>query len=416
MTWPRSAHSEHGRALADRHRLPSTMASRLIQLLAGGGGGVLRSVTLLMGGTDEAVSDKARNTCLDGDPHRRIPYLLRAEKVGRTSLRTSLVSWSQPELCRADDKAGFRNISEDGAPGEATRACGRASSRNPHTVRGDRLDGRIRRSPDVLSRVPALHRHLTASFSRVERKIPLVSLSARGYPSCTTPPNNGGMMRRTIFGLAATVLSLSAPLFAAAPRDPHVVLRPEGAEAAAIYNVMITLPESDRKVVFRGLSAAAKAAVWRAHLDEFSTQHVLTRAQIGIINAVRTLLTEDLFALRQTDGDWESQVHVPLQRIEQSARSLFPQDLLVDAFSQLGPAEVGNVAAASLKSVTTASELGRHLTPSPQLVSECTCSEASDMCWFGNSCGGGICWFNDSDWGCGFGWAYHCDSTCRKNG
>lgn len=54
--------------------------------------------------------------------------------------------------------------------------------------------------------------------------------------------------------------------------------------------VMRTVPVSDRKALFRGLSASMKASVWIAHLDNFSSTHALSPAQEAVINDAKSLL------------------------------------------------------------------------------------------------------------------------------
>jgi hypothetical protein len=183
-----------------------------------------------------------------------------------------------------------------------------------------------------------------------------------------------------------------------------------GAEvsAARLYNLIATLPAMDRKVVFRGLSADMKAAVWREHLDNFTATHELSAAQAQLIGAAQNFLTVDVFATPKTDPDWEAQVHVPLKMLEDSARNVFDPDLLAEAFGQLGPED----SSASSASTSTATGL-RRSGPIALLVSECTCSDVSDMC-VNATCGGGICYRSEGDYGCGFMWNYECDSMCRR--
>jgi hypothetical protein len=221
-------------------------------------------------------------------------------------------------------------------------------------------------------------------------------------------------MRVTIGAFLCALVLVTGTSIAATGTSSAPALGNEASATAAerIYTVMANLPLSDRKAVFQGLSSAMKAAVWRAHFRRFTSENVLTSAQKGVIEAAISLFSEDLYAVSKTDPAWESQVHEPLQRLEQSARNVFPPDQLLSAFGQLGhSADAGEVTAAGLSNTPS---LPSGLRPTPLLVSECTCSEASDWCFFG-SCGGGICWRADSDSGCGFGWQYRCDSKCNRN-
>jgi hypothetical protein len=224
-------------------------------------------------------------------------------------------------------------------------------------------------------------------------------------------------MRRFFFGLMVGAVLLPSSLVAATPAGSTPAVRHGDDEAGrSIYNVMATVPVADRKVLFRGLSASMKASVWRAHLDNFSSAHAVSPAQAAVINEAKSLLSDELFAVHPTDADWESQVHAPLQRLEESAKNLFPQDLVVEAFGQVGPGDTGEALIETVsRQRISASGLRNSLVPLPEMVSECTCSDVSDMCWFGSSCSGSICYRSDSDGGCGFMWAYQCDSKCSKN-
>jgi hypothetical protein len=210
----------------------------------------------------------------------------------------------------------------------------------------------------------------------------------------------GAFVLMTGTSIAATGASPAAPLRTAVSAET----------SERIYGVMANLPLADRKVVFRGLSPATKAAVWRAHFRQFSAENALTPAQATIIQTAVNLFSEELYSVSKTDPTWESQVHEPMQRLEQSARNVFPQDLLSAAFAQLGP----DGSSEALEPVQTATGR-RGFTPMPQQASECTCSDTSDMCWWGSSCGGSVCYASGGDSGCGFGWQYECNGKCHRN-
>jgi hypothetical protein len=198
-------------------------------------------------------------------------------------------------------------------------------------------------------------------------------------------------------------------LNAAAPSSSE--LRVDRARAATVlYRNLSALSMHDRKVAFRSLSAPMKAELWKVHFREFAEQNALSPAQQGIVEAASTLLSADFYAISKTDPRWESQVHVPLQRLEMSARNLFPRELLMAAFAQIGPVD-SDVAAMSI--VTPEEKVGG-LIVRPEMVSECTCSMASDWCFNGH-CGGSICYLTGDDWGCGFGWRYECDAKCERD-
>jgi hypothetical protein len=213
-------------------------------------------------------------------------------------------------------------------------------------------------------------------------------------------------MRQIASALVCLLLTVPGAVLAATPPE---VERPA---PEAVYRNLVTLPMPDRKAAFRALTPAMKAEVWRVQFREFAAENVVSPAQAAIIEAADNLFSEGLFSTSKSDPDWEGQVHVPLQRLEQSARNVFPPDMLLAAFGQLGPGEVEGTAAAVSMSDSHAAR--SRLIPAPLLVSECTCSVASDWCFFG-TCGGAICWKADSDTGCGFGWRYECDSQCNRN-
>lgn len=224
-------------------------------------------------------------------------------------------------------------------------------------------------------------------------------------------------MPKFFFGLMVGALLLPSSLGAASPAGSTPIVRHSDDEAGrSIYNVMVTVPVSDRKAVFRGLSPSMKASVWRAHLDSFSSRHAVSPAQAAVIDKAKSLLTEELFAVHSGDANWETQVRAPLQRLEESAKNLFHQELVFEAFGQVGPDDSSDaVMETASRQRISASGLRPGLLPLPEMVSECTCSDVSDMCWFGNYCGGSICWRSDSESGCGFMWDYTCDSKCQRN-
>lgn len=222
-------------------------------------------------------------------------------------------------------------------------------------------------------------------------------------------------MKRTAVAFMGALAFLTGNVFAATGSQLEANPRTEIklAAAARIYGTLAMVPVPDRRAVFRGLSAAMKAEVWRVQFRNFSVENSLSPAQLAVMAAAQSLFTEELYATSKADPAWESQVHEPLLRLEQSARNIFPPDLLFEAFGQLGPSDTESTAAAINPSEPR--HFGRGLTPIPQQVSECTCSEASDMCWWGSSCGGSICYRSADDSGCGFGWAYECSGKCHRN-
>lgn len=210
-----------------------------------------------------------------------------------------------------------------------------------------------------------------------------------------------------------TLLMIPGFVIAATPaateKVTHTSLSGSKVTATRLYNAIVSLPVADRKVVFLGLSPDMKAAVWQEHLDNFKSTHVLSPAQLQLLIAVQNFATAELFATQKNDPLWEAQVHTPLKLLEDSARNAFPPDVLAAAFAQLGPDDT----AVSVSSVSRAAGL-RTSGPMAQMVSDCTCSVASDQCWF-STCGGSICYRSDGDYGCGFMWRYQCDAKCERN-
>jgi hypothetical protein len=214
-------------------------------------------------------------------------------------------------------------------------------------------------------------------------------------------------MRKTL-SVVVCGIALTASSFAAAPAaapSPEVAI---SRRAERIYSVMSAVSVEDRKAVFRGLSPSMKAELWQAHFRAFNAAHALSPAQAAIMAAARDLFSEDLYAISTADPAWESQVHAPLQMLEQSARNVFPPELLQAAFGQVGPLEAEGSTAESSR---PAPHLGRGMRPIADMPSSCTCSEASDWCFIG-TCSGAICYF---DTGCGFGWRYDCTAQCHRD-
>ncbi|MEK6375022.1 MAG: bacteriocin fulvocin C-related protein [Acidobacteriota bacterium] len=220
-------------------------------------------------------------------------------------------------------------------------------------------------------------------------------------------------MRRML--VALLILSAAASLNAAAPGGD----RPRTAEREAmdtLYGVLATMPVTDRKVVFHGLTPMAKAALWTIHLERFSAEHQLTSEQKALIGQAIALSSPAMYSVDISNPNWESLVRAPLREFEEKTRAVFPHDLAAEAFAQLGPSDVPAVAAGGLTSAGSAPQaegLSRGLKPVPLLPSECTCSTESDWCWGFSTCGiGGVTCYRSTDGGCGTLWRYDCNSKC----
>lgn len=167
------------------------------------------------------------------------------------------------------------------------------------------------------------------------------------------------------------------------------------------------MPIEARKVVYRSLTPAAKAALWRHQLGRFVEENNLTPAQRAIVADAMALASPDLFSVKLSDPQWTTDVKPALQELEQRAKAAFPSQLALAAFGRLGPEDpVEPLTPIAFTPATTAS--GR--TVHPQLPSNCTCTQESDFCW--GTCGGGVCYTTDG--GCGWWWQYDCVAMCQR--
>jgi hypothetical protein len=220
-------------------------------------------------------------------------------------------------------------------------------------------------------------------------------------------------MRRSIIVLAMFVMT--AALNAATPAGD--LSRTEERESMeSLYSVLSTMPMADRKVVFHGLAAKSKAALWGIHLERFTKDHALSADQKALVGQAILLLTPEFYTMDQRNPRWESQVRIPLREFDEKARALFPRDLAIEAFAQLGPSDIDAIIVASapvgISQSRQAEGINRRLIPVPLLPSECSCSVESDWCWGFSTCGiGGVTCYYSPD-GCGTGWSHACDSKC----
>jgi hypothetical protein len=218
-------------------------------------------------------------------------------------------------------------------------------------------------------------------------------------------------MRRMIV-LLVTV-AVTASLTAATPAGD----RPRTAEREAmdtLYSVMATMPVADRKVVFNGLTPIAKATLWSIHLEKFSTEHDLSGDQKTLVAEAVALLSPSIYALDRSSADWDSRVNAPLRAFDEKARAVFPRDLAIAAFGELGPGDATDVSLQAVPDAPHAQAIRPgSLKPVPLMPSNCTCSTVSDWCWGFSSCGiSGTTCYRSTDGGCGTGWTYDCNSSC----
>jgi len=219
----------------------------------------------------------------------------------------------------------------------------------------------------------------------------------------------GDVMRKTVIGFL--VMSVAASVYAATPGGE----RPRTAEREsmdALYSVMATLPVSDRKVLFHGLTPTAKATLWTIHLERFSAEHRLSAQQRGLIAEAAVLFSPTMYSVDRSAPEWEKAVHVPLREFDERVRAAFPRDQAIEAFAQLGPSDVIGVMVTEESSPSHVQALRPGMKPVPLLPSNCSCSTDSDWCWGFSSCGiGGVTCYRSDD-GCGTGWNYQCNSRC----
>ncbi|HEX9986763.1 MAG TPA: bacteriocin fulvocin C-related protein [Thermoanaerobaculia bacterium] len=195
--------------------------------------------------------------------------------------------------------------------------------------------------------------------------------------------------------IVAAVLSISLPHDAFGGS-----LTPADTDAEAIYSVVSAHDVSARKAVYRNLAPEMKAALWRLQLRRFAAQHVeLDQRQRDLITAAALLLSETAFS-NAIDGELQR----GFVQLEEQVRLAFPRALAAEFFARLGPAAYEDVVPGTTK-------VGRMSVEARSTVPNCSCSQASDWCVSG-TCGGGICYFVQSD--CGFFWRYDCTGVCNE--
>jgi hypothetical protein len=183
-----------------------------------------------------------------------------------------------------------------------------------------------------------------------------------------------------------------------------------------LYTIMATVPVADRRVLFHSLAPAAKSALWEIHLEKFAEGHDLSEEQRAVVADAIRLFNPGLYSIARDSPAWESQVHEPLRKFDEKAKAVFPRDLAIEAFAQLGPGDLNGVLVGSAPpggGVTAQSAgLKPGLKPIPLMPSDCNCAVESDWCWGFSSCGGGqTCYLVTND--CGTGWTYDCNSRCH---
>ena len=180
-------------------------------------------------------------------------------------------------------------------------------------------------------------------------------------------------------------------------------------DANRIYNVMAAVPVAERHVLFRNLTPELKSALWTLHLRQFLNDPRLSAEQRELVAEAIPLLNPT--AYEQHCDAMAEDLNEPLNRLQESVRSLFPRELATIVFSNLGAPD-----ADALNATAQLAQRLPHVVQSegrPLIVLEaqdCTCSRASDWCWWGTICTGSPCYPVS---GCGFGWRYQCTNYCE---
>jgi hypothetical protein len=173
----------------------------------------------------------------------------------------------------------------------------------------------------------------------------------------------------------------------------------------SLYDMLLTMPRSERIGAFREMPSATKAALWRHHLTKMEAEHPeLSPEQRSVIEDFSSLLTPEVYDLLPGDPRFKSVVENPLEEIRRRAVAVFPRDLLIAIFLDMQPRENSRPRA------TTSTSLH----PSPANIPACNCSRDHDDCFFwegaGSYCSLGCFW--TKSWGCGPGFIFRCDGYC----
>jgi hypothetical protein len=207
------------------------------------------------------------------------------------------------------------------------------------------------------------------------------------------------------------LLSLALASVALAQSEPAV-----DRDAETVYRIVSTQALSERRIVFRSVTAEMKAALWRVHLRHFLDSHPnLPEAQRAVVAQFVTAIGADLYRPRTDDPYWEAMIGVPFARMQQSASAILPPDVYHEALGVLGPPEDPEPFAQTLGKVRSPRNAPFKLQescvgcggPPP----ECECNMGEDWCGWGRFCFGDNC--QSDDWGCGNAWQRPCNGMCR---
>jgi len=121
----------------------------------------------------------------------------------------------------------------------------------------------------------------------------------------------------------------------AARADDATQQRPavDDGEIVSVYEMLRSMPHSERIGAFREMPSATKAALWRHHLTQMEAEHPeLSPEQRRIIKDFRSLFTPDLYDLLPSDPRYKSVIESPMEDIRRRAAAAFPRDLLIAVF------------------------------------------------------------------------------------
>lgn len=148
------------------------------------------------------------------------------------------------------------------------------------------------------------------------------------------------------------------------------------------YAELIQQPMMYRKAIYSASSPETKAALWRAHLEQYLQEHpTLNSKQVEFIQQAIAMLTPEFFQnATAAAGSYQ------IVAMKTRGSEIFTKDELGSIIAQLGPDE-----AAAVPGV------------------QCACSTVSDYCGSGHKCYSANC---DQVNGCGTLWAYRCNGIC----
>jgi hypothetical protein len=153
-------------------------------------------------------------------------------------------------------------------------------------------------------------------------------------------------------GFLALALLASPGVSAQHSREPE---RERRSLSAVVYKSMSALDMHERKVLFASLTADMKAAIWKAHLENFLEAHPsLSSNERAIVAAGIVLLDAELFALPSSDPQWNERVRQPVEQLERAARLAFSPAVAKALLVDLGGAATRRAWGVAPSSCTTA--------------------------------------------------------------